>query len=263
MYKILIIALALATSIHGMEQAQEEKEEDARIQQYNNKKFLDAANIGRTCDTLFWLNCGAHIDAQDEHGRTALMRACDNEDDDFDVPTVRLLLRQGADPNKPDHYHQRALTHVFREEATEHVKQLTTIVHLLLRYDTQPNNGETSPALIKAVYYGCPKATRLLIRAGARIDSRTPQEEYGDDDISDFEKLEDKGLLELAQHRLKHTEKPRLKNRHLHTIKILQQAKKKRHNKVQQALALYLKNQDPAAQIKVDPVYHLIHAYDK
>ncbi|KAI5868692.1 ankyrin repeat-containing domain protein [Durotheca rogersii] len=54
---------------------------------------------------------GADIDAQDNAGNTPLMRACRRNPETFTspIPTVKLLLKQGASPAKVNHVNQTAL----------------------------------------------------------------------------------------------------------------------------------------------------------
>ena len=122
----------------------------------HNTPLMFAVMQGRAKIARVLLEAGAEIDATDELGHSALVRA--NQFGKFQA--VRWLLRYGADPNKANQVGQTALF-----GCLGHPK----IAQVLLDAGADPNHADRegrTPLMIAANHHRAP-CVRLLLEAGA------------------------------------------------------------------------------------------------
>jgi ankyrin repeat protein len=86
-----------------------------RMRSESQDALQSAAASGDAAHTATLLDQGVPLDARDEHGRTALMRAVMQNK----LKVVRLLLDRGADPNLPDNSGSTPLQQAKRENLGE------------------------------------------------------------------------------------------------------------------------------------------------
>ncbi|XP_036375601.1 CARD- and ANK-containing Inflammasome Adaptor Protein [Megalops cyprinoides] len=151
-----------------------------------------AAQHGQVSVMEFLLSKGAKLDMKDSHGRTALHRAAERGH----TSSVEALLRAGADiyaldkkSKTPVHLaaQNRHLSTVkaIVEEENRHFKNQRTFLHMaavednsslarsLLQSGAPVNarDNKKKTALFHAVNHGSEKTAKILIEAGAKIDS--------------------------------------------------------------------------------------------
>lgn len=117
------------------------------------------------------LSAGAEVDGQDNHGKTALISACEyGDDNNFLMCNVKELLAAGADPNVQDNSGKTAL--IYASTNPLHIMGWNgpiEKIQLLLAYGANPNiqdrNGES--ALFYSFEFTDGKITQLLLEHGA------------------------------------------------------------------------------------------------
>lgn len=129
----------------------------------SGKELLDALWAGDAAGVRRLVAAGAAVDAVDESGSSGLMYAALYAD----VPTMRLLLDRGANPNHADSAGATALIWAISDEAK---------VRLLLKRGAEVNvaaklTGRT-PLLIAAGRPGSAPVVRMLLKRGADPKAR-------------------------------------------------------------------------------------------
>ena len=125
-----------------------------------NDALIQAAAQGDAAEVNRLLAAGAHLDAADRFGQTALLAAVQNNRTNI----VKLLIKRGADLNGVD---GAALTLAADQGSLD-------IARLLLRKGANPENkdGAGETALVKSIDRGNTNMLRLLLEKGASPDDR-------------------------------------------------------------------------------------------
>jgi ankyrin repeat protein len=132
----------------------------------NTRPWFDAAEAGDARKLQSMLSRGAAVNAADEKGQTALLKAVDAES----LKAVRALLEAGADPNRADARHRTPLGQAAW-------LGLETIAVLLLAKGASPEgygHGAVTP-LMAAVSAGRRAIAELLLGAGADPKAATTE----------------------------------------------------------------------------------------
>ncbi|XP_045774652.1 uncharacterized protein LOC123873705 [Maniola jurtina] len=130
--------------------------------------LLEAAARGDAGRVASLIRAGAPVDATDENGCSALQRAAA----DGHVDVVRVLLEQGADPNKQDLVHGNTAAH---EAAWKGYSR--TVATLARSCDLRARNAAGFAPLHLATQNGHNQSAREILLAGAPPDL---QNNYGD-----------------------------------------------------------------------------------
>ncbi|KAG4068100.1 hypothetical protein HA402_001525 [Bradysia odoriphaga] len=141
------VCLALAINVHG------DRETDL--------DFIQAALDEKPDLVKFLLKEGANINATDEDGKTALMKASNNGR----YETVKFLIENGADVNATD---TNGKTPIMFASAFDNSKIIKLLVDNGANINATDNSGWS--ALIYAAYDGRGRAVRALLRKGADAD---------------------------------------------------------------------------------------------
>ena len=110
------------------------------------------------------IGAGADVNAFDNHGRTALMRASGYGGD---VERVRALIRAGADVNAANDYGWTALMEASGDGGD--VERVRALIRAGADVNAVDDDGET--ALMEASRLGDVERVRALIRAGADVNA--------------------------------------------------------------------------------------------
>ncbi|XP_015268404.1 PREDICTED: ankyrin-1-like [Gekko japonicus] len=194
------------------------KDSDINAVNSSNETLLHiAAAHGHIKIIDYLISKGAKLDAKDKEGRTPLHRAAEKGHNE----AVKMLLQAGADiyslnqeAKTPLHlanwnHHTQVLKSILREEARRYknqhnflhmaaLKDDSNLVKILLKHgalvDTKDEKGQT--ALGYAVSHGFEKTVKVLLEAGADIDSSITDAAFNSNNQSIFKLLLDysKGL---------------------------------------------------------------------
>lgn len=137
--------------------------------------LIDAAAFGFAEIVELLLDMGAHIDATDEDGTTALIAAASNGH----TQVVRALVESGADIGKKDNCGTAGITHAAVGLHTEIVEALAPHVApndrpalgSASRQDSGPAPGGDDFRLMDAVDRGDVDAVRTCVAAGANVNA--------------------------------------------------------------------------------------------
>jgi uncharacterized protein len=126
--------------------------------------WFGAAESGNTGDLLALLATGAQIDAQDEKGRTALMRAVEARR----TEVIEALLREGANAEIEDNLGWTAMTRAVIQAAD-------WLVHRVHRSDRTPDGGPMDALAAAGVRFRLREAVALGdVDLARRICERDP-----------------------------------------------------------------------------------------
>jgi uncharacterized protein len=123
-----------------------------------DRNFIAAAERGELSEVRILLDHGAHIEARDSSGRTALLAATHGNR----VDVARFLITQGADVNAKDAIQDTPFLYAGAEGRGEILK-LT-----LARANLKDTNRYGGTALIPAAHHGHVEAVKVLL--GTAID---------------------------------------------------------------------------------------------
>lgn len=124
-------------------------------------QLFAAVNAGKLKDVKAALKKGADVDAQDQSGRTALMRAVINKNHAI----AKELFKAGSDPNKKDDFYE---TPFLRASANGQVETLKMLIDG--GADLASVNRMGGTALAVASENGQVQAVRHLLRTGIPVD---------------------------------------------------------------------------------------------
>ena len=136
-----------------------------------------ASRLGNNHFVQVLLKAGAKVNAKDQQGRTALMRATQRRSDGPTLDTVRTLIEAGAEVNAKDNNGQTALMWAARQQDS------VDIVHALLRAGAEVNAKDQEGRTALMIVAETPKRwnpigdklfdiVRALIEAGADVEAK-------------------------------------------------------------------------------------------
>lgn len=126
-------------------------------------RLMHWAAVGDLARVREMLGRGAHVDARDANGRTALYRVARSGH----VDVVRELVSRGADVDARAHVGWTAL---IVAAARSH----TAVVHELVAHgaDVNASDGDGGTPLIHAAIYGAAESAAELVRVGADVNAQ-------------------------------------------------------------------------------------------
>jgi len=131
---------------------------------YSTDSFLNEAGAGNKERIELFIKAGTDVNAKDNNGDTALMRA--SADDNFGV--VKLLIEKGADANSKDNDGYTAL--MFASSKGD-LAVATLLIKKGADVNASNNAGET--ALMLASLKGNFDMAQLLIKKGADVNAKS------------------------------------------------------------------------------------------
>jgi len=133
------------------------------------KKMMESAEAGDMAVVSTLINAGTEVNAKDELGRTALIRASSTFASSLGghIEIVKLLLEKGANVNVKDKNGKTAL----QEWAYKgHIEIVKLLLEKGADIDARDRDGWT--ALLWASYNGKVETVKLLLEKGANINAR-------------------------------------------------------------------------------------------
>ncbi|MFT4626002.1 MAG: ankyrin repeat protein [Myxococcota bacterium] len=132
-----------------------------------NEQLVAAAEAGTADAAVAALADGAHVDARDTRGHTALMVACDRGE----LAIASVLLEAGASPNRRTPDTEETALHRLARKATA-TPMLSKLLQHRVRIDRADRFGWTP--LMMAARTGATANVTALLAAGADASLATP-----------------------------------------------------------------------------------------